>query len=104
VRLALALVTAATAAACLRSPSYQCQTSAQCASGGVTGRCESNGYCSLPDPSCGDGSLHARQLTRNIGLEGLRRIANDNGLLRRKLVAGEYESAPGASRQQGTAA
>jgi hypothetical protein len=52
-RLALALVCAALAAACLRSPSYQCSNASQCASGGVTGRCESNGFCSLPDPSCG---------------------------------------------------
>ena len=54
-RLALALVTAALAAACLRSPSYQCASAAQCAQGGVTGRCEPSGFCSLPDPSCGDG-------------------------------------------------
>ncbi len=54
-RLALAVVCAGLAAACLRSPSYQCSSAAQCASGGVTGRCESNGFCSLPDPSCGDG-------------------------------------------------
>lgn len=55
VKLALALVTATLSAACLRTPAYHCDSAAQCEAGGVAGRCEASGYCSVPDPSCGSG-------------------------------------------------
>lgn len=40
---------------CLRSTQYQCNTSAQCTSDGVQGRCETGGLCSFPDSRCESG-------------------------------------------------
>jgi hypothetical protein len=52
VKLALGALLVVTMVACLRTPSYQCQTSAQC---GTDGRCEGNSFCSVPDPGCASG-------------------------------------------------
>jgi hypothetical protein len=55
VRLAFALWIAALAAGCLKTPAYLCVTSDQCTEGGVAGRCEPDGYCSLADSTCAGG-------------------------------------------------
>lgn len=43
---------AALSSGCLRQTSFHCETSDQCGAGGT---CESEGFCSLPDPSCPSG-------------------------------------------------
>jgi hypothetical protein len=44
------LLLAIALAGCLRSTEFKCQTSDQC---GASGVCETTGYCSLPDDTCG---------------------------------------------------
>ena len=41
--------------ACAGDRVYQCSQDQQCVLDGVEGRCEPNGYCSLPDGDCPDG-------------------------------------------------
>lgn len=36
-------------------PSFACMTDNQCRSGSESGRCEPNGFCSFPDPTCTSG-------------------------------------------------
>ncbi|MGE0870617.1 MAG: C-type lectin domain-containing protein [Kofleriaceae bacterium] len=50
---ALAVVTAASG--CLRSGAFRCDDNMDCMRGGTAGVCESVGFCSFADPSCGSG-------------------------------------------------
>jgi hypothetical protein len=55
---AAVLIVVAAATGCLRATTFQCQTDAQCTSGGVQGVCEANGFCSFPDPACMSGQRY----------------------------------------------
>jgi hypothetical protein len=60
VGLALALALVAGAGACVSGPGFQCQDSSQC-TGGTAGACESTGYCSFADDSCGSGRRYGEE-------------------------------------------
>jgi alpha-tubulin suppressor-like RCC1 family protein len=54
-RRAVAVLVLAALPACGSSRVFECSRDDQCVLGGVSGRCEASGYCSLPDGSCPDG-------------------------------------------------
>ena len=45
---------------------FQCEDGSQCVQGGTPGRCEANGFCSFPDPSCASGSRYALHAGRDV--------------------------------------
>ena len=47
--------------ACAGDRAFECSQDDQCALGGVAGRCEPTGYCSLPDGECPDGFRYVDQ-------------------------------------------
>ncbi len=46
---------------CARDRVFECSQDDQCTLGGVAGRCEPTGYCSLPDGDCPDGFRYVDQ-------------------------------------------
>jgi len=54
--LAFASVVVVGSAGCNSAPdAYACTSSATCTINGMAGTCEPSGFCSFPDPSCGEG-------------------------------------------------
>lgn len=51
----------APALACAGDRVFQCSEDSQCTLGGVTGRCEDTGYCSLPDGDCAAGFRYVEE-------------------------------------------
>ncbi|HEU5055802.1 MAG TPA: hypothetical protein VFU21_04735 [Kofleriaceae bacterium] len=60
-RRAALLVLLAPALACAGDRVFECSEDEQCVLGGVAGRCEPSGYCSLPDGSCPDGFRYVEE-------------------------------------------
>lgn len=48
------------------SPIFRCEDTSQCVQGGVPGRCEPNGSCSFPDPTCGGGYRFGRHAPSDV--------------------------------------
>ena len=61
---AVALMVAATASACLGQSDFRCATTAQCGDAASGAACEANGRCSVPDAAC---VLSARRYVQHAG-------------------------------------
>jgi len=52
--------------ACAGDRVYECGRDEQCVLGGVVGRCEPSGYCSLPDGDCPDGFRYVEEAPESL--------------------------------------